>query len=142
MAESIDPVVLRFYTCIRSQGLRAKVIVDYTREPFVYGPGNVRVTLDHHIRTGMGWARMKRPKIPMIPRIGSRCRVWGNLTHRLDLDWYIRLDSVCGIGDCQEIQVLMGDNKTEFLELPLDEWKHVCYNISRTTVGDAIDEGR
>jgi len=30
--------------------LSAKVIVDYTREPFVFGPGNVRVTLDYNIR--------------------------------------------------------------------------------------------
>ena len=35
-----------------SQGLRPKTIVDYTREPFVYGPGNVRVTIDCNIRTG------------------------------------------------------------------------------------------
>ncbi len=28
-------------------------VVDYTREPFVYEPGNVGVTLDYNIRTGM-----------------------------------------------------------------------------------------
>ena len=37
----------------RTERLRAKTIVDYTREPFVYGPGNVRVTLDEDIRTGL-----------------------------------------------------------------------------------------
>lgn len=37
----------------RAERLRAKTIVDYTREPFVYGPGNVRVTLDEDIRTGL-----------------------------------------------------------------------------------------
>ena len=37
----------------RTERLRAKTIVDYTREPFVYGPGNVRVTLDENIRTGL-----------------------------------------------------------------------------------------
>ena len=36
-----------------SQGLRPKTIVDYLREPFVFAPGNVRVTLDYNIRTGM-----------------------------------------------------------------------------------------
>ena len=35
------------------QGLRPKTIVDYTREPFVFAPGNVRVTLDYDIRTGL-----------------------------------------------------------------------------------------
>ena len=28
-------------------------IVDYTREPFVYRPGNVRITIDYDIRTGL-----------------------------------------------------------------------------------------
>lgn len=27
--------------------------MDYTREPFVFAPGNVRVTLDYDIRTGI-----------------------------------------------------------------------------------------
>lgn len=35
------------------QGIRPKTIVDYTREPFVYAPGNVRVTLDYNICTGL-----------------------------------------------------------------------------------------
>jgi hypothetical protein len=37
-----------------NQGLRPKTIVDYIREPFIYTPGNVRVTLDYDIRTGIG----------------------------------------------------------------------------------------
>jgi len=32
--------------------LRPKTIVEYVREPFVFGPGNVRVTLDRDLRTG------------------------------------------------------------------------------------------
>jgi hypothetical protein len=32
--------------------LRPKTIVEYVREPFVYAPGNVRVTLDRDLRTG------------------------------------------------------------------------------------------
>ena len=31
----------------------ARTIVDYTREPFIYRPGNVRVTFDYNIRTGL-----------------------------------------------------------------------------------------
>lgn len=34
------------------QRLRPKVVVDYTREPFVFPAGNVRVTLDRDIRSG------------------------------------------------------------------------------------------
>ena len=27
--------------------------MDYTREPFIFGPGNVRVTIDYNIRIGL-----------------------------------------------------------------------------------------
>lgn len=41
--------------CLRMKTdcLRPRVQVHYTREPFVYPPGNVRVTLDTDIRTGL-----------------------------------------------------------------------------------------
>ena len=38
---------------MRTECLQPKVVVDYTREPFVYRPGNVRVTFDYGIRTGL-----------------------------------------------------------------------------------------
>ena len=38
---------------MRYQGMRPQTIVDYTREPFIFAPGNVRVTLDYNIRTGL-----------------------------------------------------------------------------------------
>ena len=53
MKESPKELVRELYTKMTIQGLRPKVIVDYTREPFVYGPGNVRVTFDYDIRTGL-----------------------------------------------------------------------------------------
>ena len=39
---------------MKSNGLRPKTIVDYTRDAFVFPAGNVRVTLDYNIRTGLG----------------------------------------------------------------------------------------
>lgn len=53
MKESDEPLVKELYIKMTTQGLRPKTIVDYTREPFVYAPGNVRVTLDYNIRTGI-----------------------------------------------------------------------------------------
>lgn len=41
------------YRKITSQQLRPKTIVDYTREAYVYPIGNVRVTLDSNIRSGL-----------------------------------------------------------------------------------------
>lgn len=53
MLQSKIPLVQELYSKIMAQGLRPKTIVDYTREPYVYVPGNVRVTMDYNIRTGL-----------------------------------------------------------------------------------------
>ena len=50
-----------------TEGLRPKTIVDYVREPFVYGPGNVRVTLDYDIRTGICGTDFLNPDCVMVP---------------------------------------------------------------------------
>ena len=52
MLSSDRPLCRELYTKMLSQGLRPKTIVDYTRDPFVFAPGNVRVTIDYNIRTG------------------------------------------------------------------------------------------
>lgn len=54
MPSSGRPLVRELYSKMKSKGLRPKTIVDYTREPFLYAPGNVRVTLDYNIRSGLG----------------------------------------------------------------------------------------
>ena len=53
MMSSGRDLVQELYCKMRYQGLRPKTIVDYTREPFIYRPGNVRVTFDYDIRTGL-----------------------------------------------------------------------------------------
>ena len=47
------PLIREFYFKILNQGLLPKTIVDYTREPYVFIPGNVRITIDYAIRTGI-----------------------------------------------------------------------------------------
>lgn len=53
MAKSENEVLNAFYVKLKQDNLRPKVIVDYTREPFVFGAGNVRVTLDYNLRTSL-----------------------------------------------------------------------------------------
>lgn len=67
MAQSGSEVIVGLYSRMRSQGLRPKTIVDYTREPFIYGPGNVRVTLDYNLRTGLGRTDFLSPSCVTIP---------------------------------------------------------------------------
>lgn len=47
------PLLAELIRKMQTDGFRAKTIVDYRREPFVYAPGNVRVTIDYNIRTGL-----------------------------------------------------------------------------------------
>ena len=53
MEESKESLIRELYIKMKHEGLRPKTIVDYTREPFIFRPGNVRITLDYNIRTGM-----------------------------------------------------------------------------------------
>ena len=67
MAECDRPLVQELYRKMQSQGLRPKTIVDYTRQAFVFGPGNVRVTLDYDIRTGLGCTDLLDPDCVTVP---------------------------------------------------------------------------
>ena len=71
MAMSDRPLVRELYRKMKAGGLRPKTIVDYTREPFVYPPGNVRVTLDYDIRTGLGCTDFLNPDCVTIPAGGA-----------------------------------------------------------------------
>ncbi|MBR1496652.1 MAG: polyphosphate polymerase domain-containing protein [Oscillospiraceae bacterium] len=68
MLDAADrPLVRELYCKMRYQQMRPKTIVDYTREPFIYGPGNVRVTFDYDIRTGLGGTDFLNPDCPTVP---------------------------------------------------------------------------
>ncbi len=67
MLKHPDALIQELYTKITAQGLRPKTIVDYTREPYIYPPGNVRITIDHHIRTGLSHTDFLNPDCPTIP---------------------------------------------------------------------------
>lgn len=64
---------------MRTEGLEPKTIVDYIREPFVYAPGNVRVTLDYDIRTGLTGTDFLTPDCVMVPA--------GNAPIILEVKW-------------------------------------------------------
>lgn len=67
MLQSGLPLVQELYVKMRQQGLRPKTIVEYTREPFVFAPGNVRVTLDYNIRTGLHSTEFLNPDSVTVP---------------------------------------------------------------------------
>ncbi len=67
MPESERELVIELYSKMMSQGLRPRTIVDYTREPFTYGPGNVRVTLDYNLRSGLFCTDFLNNECPTVP---------------------------------------------------------------------------
>ncbi len=52
MATGGRPLLVTLYAEMKTKGLRPRCVVEYKRVPYVYGPGNVRVTIDWNIRTG------------------------------------------------------------------------------------------
>lgn len=69
MPRSQDGLIRELYVKMTLQGLRPRTIVDYTREPFVFGPGNVRVTLDYGLRTGLRCTDFLDPDCLTIPAV-------------------------------------------------------------------------
>jgi hypothetical protein len=53
MADDRRELVRELYTKMRSEQLKPKAVVDYIREPFICAAGNVRITFDRDIRTGL-----------------------------------------------------------------------------------------
>ena len=51
MKSHTAPLVRELYTDMKTQQLRPKVLVSYRREPYIFRPGNVRVTFDSGIKT-------------------------------------------------------------------------------------------
>ncbi len=97
MSKSSDEVLLGFYTRLKNDRLRAKVIVDYTREPFVFQAGNVRVTLDYSIRTGLSCTELLKPDCATIPIKGDPAILevkWDNFLPDV-IRSAVQLDSRC-----------------------------------------------
>lgn len=53
MRFSGNPLLVELYAKMNFQQLRPRTLVDYMREPYIYKPGNVRVTFDSGITTGL-----------------------------------------------------------------------------------------
>jgi len=66
LKESSEPLFGELYAKMRYQQLRPKTLVDYIREPFLYRPGNVRITIDRDIHTGLASKDLFNPMLPTI----------------------------------------------------------------------------
>ena len=53
MMDTGYPLMQELYCRMKNDLVRPKTIVSYRREPYIYAPGNVRVTFDYDIRSGI-----------------------------------------------------------------------------------------
>lgn len=53
LLHSDNSLLIELYSKMKGQLLRPKTIVRYDREAFVYGPANVRLTIDRNLSTGL-----------------------------------------------------------------------------------------
>ncbi len=62
-----DPLFQELYSKMKGQLLAPKTIVTYDREAFLYEPGNVRITLDRNLRSGMTSTDFLNPDLLHVP---------------------------------------------------------------------------
>ncbi len=67
LLDSGDPLLQELYSKMRGQLLTPKTIVTYDREAFLYEPGNVRITLDRNLRTGLNSLDFLNPEVFHAP---------------------------------------------------------------------------
>lgn len=67
LLESGDPLLQELYSKMRGQLLMPKTVVTYDREAFCFAPGNVRVTIDRNLRTGLTGTDFLDPRLPHVP---------------------------------------------------------------------------
>lgn len=68
---SNKPLFVEFYTKIKGDLLKPKSIVDYIREAYIYKMGNVRITFDKKIRTGVWCTNLFDNDLPTIEAIDN-----------------------------------------------------------------------
>ena len=61
------PLIQELYSKMKTSGLRPRTIVDYVRDAYVFPAGNVRVTVDYNIRTGLNSTDFLNPACVTVP---------------------------------------------------------------------------
>ncbi len=62
-----SPFAMQFYGIFVSNHLRPKVLVDYTREPYVFPAEDVRITFDKDVRTALRCTDLFNPNVVTYP---------------------------------------------------------------------------
>lgn len=66
LKESNKNLLKEFYCKLKYQCLKPKTIVDYTREAYIFNAGNVRITFDYNIKSGLYSTNIFDPNLPTL----------------------------------------------------------------------------
>lgn len=72
LKESGKKLFIDLYAQMKGNLLKPKTIVDYTREAYIYPIGNVRITFDKSIRTGLNCINMFDDNLPTIETVDHK----------------------------------------------------------------------
>lgn len=75
LKNSTKPLFNELFKKMTTEFLRPKTIVDYTRESYIYAPGNVRITFDKSIKSGLNSIDILSLDTPTIETLDSKCIV-------------------------------------------------------------------
>lgn len=66
LKNSNKDVLNEFYCKLKYQCLKPKTIVDYTREAYIFNTGNIRITFDRNIKSGLYSTNIFDPNLPTL----------------------------------------------------------------------------
>ncbi|WIV11774.1 polyphosphate polymerase domain-containing protein [Proteiniborus sp. MB09-C3] len=69
---SEDSLLYELYTKMKNQLFRPKTIVDYDREAYIYPIGNIRVTFDKSIKSGLFSTNIFDTKLPTMKALDTK----------------------------------------------------------------------
>ena len=67
LRENESPFAMQFYGIFKANHLQPKVLVDYTREPYVFPSEDVRITFDKNVRSAMRSTDLFNPNTVTYP---------------------------------------------------------------------------
>lgn len=94
LLERREPFARQMYAAFKHQCLKPKVIVDYTREPFVFSHEDVRVTFDKNLHTAMRRTTLFDKSMPTYPVLEEGTMVL-EIKFNKYLSSYIRMLLAC-----------------------------------------------
>ena len=71
ITKGTPPLLNKLVMLMKTTLMQPKVIVEYDRVPYIYPLGNVRVTLDYDIRTGLSCVEFLDPDCVTVPTPGA-----------------------------------------------------------------------